>query len=57
MPLQLIARMENGIATGDVINWKELVAQVKELEYDALGIATPITIDNETLATYWRWAA
>ena len=46
--------MENGIATGDVINWKELVAQVKELEYDALGIATPITIDNDTLATYWR---
>ena len=53
-PLKLIARMENGIATGDVINWQELVAQVKELEYDALGIATPITIDNETLAAYWR---
>jgi hypothetical protein len=30
------------------------VAQVKGLEYDALGIATPITIDNDTLATYWR---
>ena len=54
VPLKLIARMENGIATGDVINWKELVAQVKELEYDALGIATPITIDSQTLATYWR---
>jgi hypothetical protein len=27
---------------------------VKEHEYDALGIATPITIDSETLATYWR---
>ncbi|HON92888.1 MAG TPA: DUF3326 domain-containing protein [Sedimentisphaerales bacterium] len=54
VPLQLIARMENGIATGDVVHWKELVAQVKDLEYDALGIATPITIDSETLATYWR---
>ncbi len=54
VPLQLIARMENGIATGDVIHWKELVAQVQELEYDALGIATPITIDSQTLATYWR---
>ncbi|HQG47774.1 MAG TPA: DUF3326 domain-containing protein [Sedimentisphaerales bacterium] len=54
VPLQLIARMGNGIATGDVVHWKELVAQVKDLEYDALGIATPITIDSETLATYWR---
>lgn len=53
-PLKLIARMENGIAVGDVLNWQELVAQVQEHEYDALGIATPITIDSETLATYWR---
>jgi hypothetical protein len=54
VPLQLIARMENGIATGDVFHWEELVAQVRGLEYDALGIATPITIDSQTLATYWR---
>jgi hypothetical protein len=53
-PLRLIARMENGVAGGEVLNWKELVAQVRELEYDALGIATPITIDSETLAAYWR---
>ena len=53
-PLRLIARMENGVAGGDVINWKELVAQVKDLEFDALGIATPITVDNEALAAYWR---
>lgn len=54
VPLQLIARMEDGVATGDVLNWQELVTQVRELEYDALGIATPITIDKETLADYWR---
>jgi hypothetical protein len=53
-PLKLIARMENGVAGGEVLNWKELVAQVRQLEYDALGIATPITIDGETLAAYWR---
>jgi len=52
-PLQLLAKMENGIATGDVINWKELVEQVREHEFDALGIATPITIDKETLANYF----
>jgi hypothetical protein len=46
--------MENGVATGDVLNWKELVAQVKEHDFDALGIATPITIDAETLSAYFR---
>jgi len=54
VPLKLVARIENGIAGGDVLNWEELVAQVRDLEYDALGIATPITVDAETLATYWR---
>jgi hypothetical protein len=54
VPLHLVARMENGIATGDVIGWEELVEQVRELEFDALGIATPITISNEALAAYWR---
>ena len=54
VPLKLIARMENGVAGGEVLNWKELVAQVREREYDALGIATPITIDSDTLAAYWR---
>ena len=55
VPLKLIARMENGMATGDVLNWKELVAQVKEHDFDALGIATPITIDAETLSAYFRF--
>jgi len=54
VPLKLIARMENGIATGDVLNWKELVAQVETHEFDALGLATPITIDAQTLADYFR---
>jgi len=53
-PLKLVARMKDGIATGDVLNWKELVEQVKGLEFDALGLATPITIDAQTLADYFR---
>ncbi len=53
-PLELYARIENGVAGGDVVHWQELVEQVKDLEFDALGIATPITIDDDTLATYWR---
>lgn len=53
-PLQLIAQMKDGIATGEVLNWRELVEQVKDLEFDALGLATPITIDAETLAHYFQ---
>jgi len=52
-PLELIARMKNGLATGDVNNWKELVAQVRDLDFHALGIATPITVSKETLANYF----
>jgi hypothetical protein len=53
VPLQLIAQMKDGMATGEVKNWKELVEQVREHEFDALGIATPITIDKETLRDYF----
>jgi len=54
VPLVLIAQMKDGIATGEVKSWKELVEQVREHEFDALGIATPITIDTETLKDYFR---
>lgn len=54
MPLTLIAQMKNGTATGEVLHWRELVDQVKDLEFDALGLATPITIDAQTLADYFR---
>ena len=30
----LIAQMKNGVATGEVLNWRELVDQVKDLEFD-----------------------
>jgi len=53
-PLKLIARMKNGMATGEVLNWRELVDQVKDLEFDALGIATPITIDAQILSDYFK---
>jgi len=54
VPLVLIAQMKDGIATGEVKGWKELVEQVKEHEFDALGLATPITIDAKTLTEYFR---
>lgn len=53
-PLELIARMEGGLATGDVNGWKELCEQIKDMKFDALGIATPITISNEDLMKYFN---
>jgi len=54
VPLVLIAQMKDGLATGEVKNWKELVEQVREHEFDALALATPITIDQQTLKDYFR---
>ncbi len=53
-PLRLIAQMKNGLATGEVENWQELVAQVREHDFDALAIATPITVDSKTLKHYFE---
>lgn len=53
-PLGLIAQMKDGLASGEVVNWEPLVAQVKQYEFDALGIATPITIDEATLRKYFE---
>jgi len=53
-PLIMIAEMKDGLATGTVENWEELVEQVKKYEFDALGIATKITIDNDTLMNYFK---
>lgn len=53
-PLRLIAQMKDGIATGIVENWQELVDQVKHLEFDALALATPITVDRKTIEEYFE---
>ncbi|MDD5090885.1 MAG: DUF3326 domain-containing protein [Candidatus Wallbacteria bacterium] len=53
-PLRMIAKIRKGIATGDVENWKELVKQVKKYDFDALAIATPITISRADLERYFE---
>jgi len=53
VPLKLVAKMEDGLATGDVYGWKELVKQVLNYKFDALAIATPIDISEETLVKYF----
>lgn len=51
-PLELIARMEQGRAAGEVRGWKELVAQVEPMSFDALAIASPIILDPEIALEY-----
>ncbi len=53
-PLKMIAKFKDGLATGDVKGWEDLVKQVQPLEFDALAIATPITCNKETLFTYFE---
>jgi len=53
-PLGLIAQMKDGLASGEVVNWEPLVEQVQHHQFDALGIATPITIDEPTLRKYFE---
>lgn len=53
-PLEMIAKMEKGCATGDVFGWKELLEQVKNYDFDALAIHTPITVEREISLNYYR---
>ncbi len=51
-PLRMVARMENGRATGDVTGWRELTEQVKGHAFDALAIATPIDCEESAAKHY-----
>lgn len=51
-PLKLIGQFENGKAKGYVTGWKELVNQVKNYDFDALAITTPIEINKPVALNY-----
>jgi len=52
--LEMIATMEDGIATGDVRGWKELVLQIRHYNFDALAIHTPILVSREVALNYYK---
>ncbi len=55
VPLRMIAHYDNGIATGEVQGWRELVTQVEEWgEYDAIALHTPIEVPREIALSYYR---
>jgi len=51
-PLQMIAKIVDGKATGDVVGWEALIKQVKKYDFDALAISTPITVEKEIAVQY-----
>jgi len=53
-PLTMVAKFVDGLATGDVEGWEELVEQVLPLDFNALAIATPITVDKDVMTTYFE---
>jgi len=51
-PLEMIATMEDGKASGIVNGWESLVKQVSDYSFDALALATPIDVDKEVALKY-----
>lgn len=53
-PLELIASMNEQGATGEVNGWRELVGQVSQYKFDALAIATPVTLADDVAMNYFK---
>ena len=53
-PLKMIAKMKNGIATGEVTGWQELIDQVKQYKFDALAIHTAIEVERNVALSYYK---
>lgn len=55
VPLEMIAAMRgDGVADGRVSGWNELIAQVREMDYDALAIHSPIIVDRDRALHYFH---
>lgn len=53
-PLKMIARIDDGVATGEVHGWESLLKQLPSYRFDALAIATEIECDQELALKYLR---
>lgn len=53
-PLRMVATFEDGVATGDITGWEELLRQVRDIDYDALAIHTPIEVPRDIVLSYYR---
>lgn len=53
-PLRMVASFAGGIATGEVFGSEELIDQIRNIDYDALAIQTPIEVPREVALKYYR---
>lgn len=53
-PLKMVSRIRDGIATGEVSGWKELIEQVEQFDFDALAIHTPIEVERDVAMNYYK---
>lgn len=52
--LKLVATMTEKGASGNVYGWIELVEQIRDHSFDALAIATPISVSTEVALNYFK---
>ncbi len=53
-PLKMVGLFKNGIATGEVTGWEELVEQVWQYDFDALAIASVIEVADNICLYYYK---
>ena len=53
-PLRLIATITSDGASGEVYGNDELVEQVRQYDFDALALATPIEVSEDLTDNYWK---
>lgn len=54
VPLRMIASKKNGIATGEVSGYLELVTQVSHRVFDSLAIVSKIEVDEAVVLEYFK---
>ena len=52
--LKMIGRIEQSGATGEVYGWEELINQIQNYTFDALAIASRITVPKEIILNYLK---
>ncbi len=51
-PLIMKAEVKNGIATGTIENWEELIKEVEGIYFDVLVVSSPIQTDDDKVKQY-----
>lgn len=53
-PLEMIATLKKGMASGEVFGWQQLVEQINKYDFDALAITSHIKVDKERAIDYFK---